>query len=110
MVTYVVVERNVSHVGRSERDTLRFLSNLEHLLYESADRLQLIGNTLSLMNCAACGGDSSFCTSKSLPEIRLSATNSRFKKLFIIVKTKMKFMKRSRILRRISRLYFGENR
>jgi hypothetical protein len=54
--SYVVFERDVSHVGRSERDTVRYLSNLEHLLYESADRLQLISNILSLplLNCANC--------------------------------------------------------
>ncbi len=77
---YVVFERNVSHMGCSECDTVRSLSNLEHLFYKSADQLQLIGNVLSLLNCAACGGDGSFC--QSLPEVRHSATNSRFKKLF----------------------------
>jgi hypothetical protein len=38
------------------------------------------------------GGDGGFC--QSLPEVSHGATNSRFKKLFIIVKMKMKLMKR----------------
>ncbi len=78
--------RNVSHMGCSACDTVKSLGNLEHLFYESTDRFQLIGDVLSLLNCTACGGDGSFC--QSLPEVSHGATNSRFKKLFIIVKMK----------------------
>jgi hypothetical protein len=87
-----VFVRNVSHVGCSECDTVRSLGNLEHLFYESTDRLQFISDVLSLLDCAACGSDGGFC--QSLPEVSHGTTNSRFKKLFIIVKMKMKLMKR----------------
>ena len=36
---YVVLVRNVSHVGRSEGGTVRSVGDLEHLFYESGDGL-----------------------------------------------------------------------
>ena len=49
---YVVLVRNVSHVGRSECGTVRSVGDLEHLFYESGDGLQFASDVLSLLNCA----------------------------------------------------------
>jgi hypothetical protein len=77
----------------------------EHLFYERRDVLQFSGDVLPLRNCTGCGGN---CNSReSLSHIKHGPTNSRFKKLFVIMLMKIKLMKR--VLSRIDHLKFRED-
>jgi hypothetical protein len=69
---------------------------------ERRDGQQFSGDMLPFLNCTAYGSDSHF--REPFSQVRHDATNSRFKKLLVIVMMEVKLTKSS--LRRIGRLQF----